>query len=1173
VLAAFQATNTNYNNTSFIIDSDSKQLGIDNRATAFISGDITDFEGPLHDSPRVVRGFGGTRVRGVQMGVAIVRIEDDDGRVHRIRLRRSYYVPGSPDRLFSPQHFAQEMRRQGKGPAYETTDEDKCTLRWGKYVRTIPLDPDTNVATIRTAPDFAKFHAYCAEAGFDATDESTDPIAFDAALISDDEDDDDFTDSTRPRHPRHDNIATTWPTARGGKEDNLPWKDSQLPNTALQPARKLPAIVEQEELESRAEKDEAMLLEYHYKFSHAPFSKLQTMAKRGVIPTRLARCRVPVCAACMYGKATKRPWRTKQAANRDEAFQPTKPGQVVSVDQLKSPTPGFVAQLTGTLTNARYNYATVYVDAYSGWGHTYLQKTQNAAETLDSKKAFERLCEQNGIKVMHYHADNGVFRAKAWMDDCREKGQGMSFAGVDAHHQNGRAEARIRRLQELTRSTLLHAKRKWPQEISSHLWPYALRMANDSINATPSRKDPQERSPDQLFSGTEVETNPKHWIHFGSPVYVLEASLRGSTRVHHKWKERSKVGIYLGRSPQHMRSIALVLNPETGLVSPQFHVRHDGSFDTVKQLYAAGGTHISKWQLKAGLIVDTTAKTKETASQKVNETVNPEIGRPTQSEGAENISAQNEATPARNDAQEDGPADTHTEPEGDQSPTGENNASEQQPTRRERRRRTPGERTRSSSRTKRPVARLIEAMTSELRKLGGVTELFGYLALHPNKDTYEPTYPEVVAMKAHADPDSLYLHEARKQPDWKDFAEAMQLEIEQQVSTGLYTITKRSEVPEGATVLPAVWQLRRKRDVRTGRIKKHKARCNIDGSRMRYGEHYEQTYAPVAGWTAIRLVLAFILIMGWYAVTLDYVLAYPQAPAVRLLFMEIPKGFTLDGVTNPDDYVLQVNRNIYGGKDAGRTWFLYLKEKLETLGFKQSTYDDCLFCKGRMVYVLYTDDSILAGPDKDEIKRTIKQMKKVLDLTVEESLTDFLGVNIDRRDDGTIKLSQPRLIEQVIKDLHLEQDHTTTKPTPAASSKLLSRHEDDRPFDNHFNYRSVIGKLHYLVAGSRSEIAYAVHQCARFAQEPKMEHAKAVKWIGRYLKGTMYEGTILRPDRTKSLEVYVDADFAGNWDPEVASNIGDAEKRGKFGTLGLCVLSELKAMFASLFCLIRVKLA
>jgi len=49
-----------------------------------------------------------------------------------------------------------------------------------------------------------------------------------------------------------------------------------------------------------------------------------------------------------------------------------------------------------------------------------------------------------------------------------------------------------------------------------------------------------------------------------------------------------------------------------------------------------------------------------------------------------------------------------------------------------------------------------------------------------------------------------------------------------------------------------------------------------------------------------------------------------------------------------------------------------------------------------------------------------------------------------------------------------------------------------------------------------------------------MEHAKAVKHIGRYLKGTKTEGMILEPDASKSLEVYVDADFAGNWDAQLA---------------------------------------
>ena len=87
------------------------------------------------------------------------------------------------------------------------------------------------------------------------------------------------------------------------------------------------------------------------------------------------------------------------------------------------------------------------------------------------------------------------------------------------------------------------------------------------------------------------------------------------------------------------------------------------------------------------------------------------------------------------------------------------------------------------------------------------------------------------------------------------------------------------------------------------------------------------------------------------------------------------------------------------------------------------------------------------------------------------------------------------------------------------------------PFDDSFNYRSVIGKLNYLEKSSRPDIAYATHQCAIFSSNPKREHGQAVKWLGRYLKGTSDKGVILKPDTNKELEVFVDADYAGNWDP------------------------------------------
>ena len=78
--------------------------------------------------------------------------------------------------------------------------------------------------------------------------------------------------------------------------------------------------------------------------------------------------------------------------------QPTKPGQVVAIDQLVSPTPRLIAQISGYLTSKRYKYATVFVDLYSRYGYVYLQKTASANETCEGKKAFEAHALRSGLE-------------------------------------------------------------------------------------------------------------------------------------------------------------------------------------------------------------------------------------------------------------------------------------------------------------------------------------------------------------------------------------------------------------------------------------------------------------------------------------------------------------------------------------------------------------------------------------------------------------------------------------------------------------------------------------------------------------------------------------------------------------------------------------------------------
>ena len=167
---------------------------------------------------------------------------------------------------------------------------------------------------------------------------------------------------------------------------------------------------------------------------------------------------------------------------------------------------------------------------------------------------------------------NGHFADNAFIADCKAQRQGLSYCGVNAHFQNGIAECHIRDLQEQTGTSMLYTMNKWKRMVLICLWPYAIRHANDIANATPRKGE--EQSPLERFSGVSITPKLHHFHAFGCPTYVLDNALQ-SGQGSPKWKRCSRLGVYLRPSPSHARSVALVLNPRTGHVSPQFHVKFD----------------------------------------------------------------------------------------------------------------------------------------------------------------------------------------------------------------------------------------------------------------------------------------------------------------------------------------------------------------------------------------------------------------------------------------------------------------------------------------------------------------------------------------------------------------------------------------------------------------------
>ena len=92
----------------------------------------------------------------------------------------------------------------------------------------------------------------------------------------------------------------------------------------------------------------------------------------------------------------------------------------------------------------------------------------------------------------------------------------------------------------------------------------------------------------------------------------------------------------------------------------------------------------------------------------------------------------------------------------------------------------------------------------------------------------------------------------------------------------------------------------------------------------------------------------------------------------------------------------------------------------------------------------------------------------------------------------------------------------------------IQKKDKAEPLDNRLHSsQKNIGMLNFLAGSTRPDVAFAVHQCARFSAEPKKSHETAVKRIAKYLRGTSMRGLSFRPDKDRCLECFVDADFAG----------------------------------------------
>ena len=112
----------------------------------------------------------------------------------------------------------------------------------------------------------------------------------------------------------------------------------------------------------------------------------------------------------------------------------------------------------------------------------------------------------------------------------------------------------------------------------------------------------------------------------------------------------------------------------------------------------------------------------------------------------------------------------------------------------------------------------------------------------------------------------------------------------------------------------------------------------------------------------------------------------------------------------------------------------------------------------------------MGAPSDQAIDEAVKLIGDNADIEDKGEVTDYVGVHIERQEDGTIALTQPQLIQSILKELHLDPKESKPVPTPALSSTVVHADLEGEPHDGHFNYRTVLGKLYYLTQNVADQI-------------------------------------------------------------------------------------------------------
>ncbi|GKC21765.1 ribonuclease H-like domain-containing protein [Tanacetum coccineum] len=326
---------------------------------------------------------------------------------------------------------------------------------------------------------------------------------------------------------------------------------------------------------------------------------------------------------------------------------------------------------------------------------------------------------------------------------------------------------------------------------------------------------------------------------------------------------------------------------------------------------------------------------------------------------------------------------------------------------------------------------------------------------------------------------------ALSDPHWRD---AMYDEYNMLIKNGTWILVPK---PPNVNVVRSMWLFRHKYHV-DGSLSRYKARLVANGRNQQYRVDYSDTFSPVVKPATIRTVLSLALARNWPVHQLDVKNAFLNGDLTETVYMYQPPGFVDSHFPH---HVCRLQRSLYGLKQAPRAWFQRFAGYALRVGFTSSRCDSSLFIYQHgteVAYLLiYVDDIVLTASSTALLQCIISSLHKEFDMTDLGALNYFLGILVTRDARGMF-LSQNKYLLWFV-------------------GAVL-------PYVELWSSVSHLYSARYFLCVATICLSYDDHP------EP---YLAALKWVLRYIRGTLDHGLQFHVSSTSQLNAYTEADWAG----------------------------------------------